>query len=121
MGVMSATRSTRLAVRTFRANPLHVSATVLPDRVLLRLRKPPLLGRRMPANEPIEVRLADVDRVWLHRRGATVVRTDRSELPPLTVSRWLGRRIAEGANCPIAKGSGRAGRQLVRGWRPPAS
>lgn len=119
MGVMSATRSTRLAVRTFRANPLHVSATVLPDRVLLRLRKPPLLGRRLPSNEPIEILLADVDRVWLHLRGATVVRTELSALPPLTVSRWLGRQIAKGASCPIAKGSGRAGRQMVRGWRPP--
>ena len=119
MAVMSATRSTRLAVGSFRANPLYVAAGLLPDRALLIMRVPRFLrGVRM--REPIEVRFTDVEQVWLHRRSATVVRSAASRLPPLTVSAWLGRAIAEGAGRPTAPAQAKRCRQLVKGWRRPA-
>jgi len=118
MGVMSDTRSTRLAVGEFHANPLYVGAGVLPDRALLIMRVPRFLrGVRM--REPIEVRFADVEKVWLHRRSATVVRNAASRLPPLTVSAWLGHEIANGAGCPTAAASAQQCKRLVKNWRPP--
>jgi len=119
MTPMRDTRSTRLAVGHFHANPLSVSAALLPDRALLIMRVPRFLrGVRM--REPIEIVFADVENVWLHRRGATVMRTAASRLPPLTVSAWLGRELAAGSGCPVASASAKQCKRLVKGWRPPA-
>lgn len=112
--------STRFRAGAFRAATPFVSATVLADRTALRLRVLPLFGRVVRDKAPMEILFSDVQQVWTHGRGATIVRTDDSRLPPVLVARWLGEAVAAGAGCSVGKASRKRCRQFVRHWRPPA-
>jgi hypothetical protein len=111
--------STRFHAGRFRAATPFVAATVLGDRVQLRLRVLPLFGRVVRDKPPLEILFEDVQRVWTHGRSATIDRTVSSRLPPVTVARWLGEAVAAGSGAAIEKSSRRRWRQFVKHWRQP--